>query len=61
MNAPVVSEEVHLTIRDAFSKIHEEIREEGGEFDFRFHLCRLKRFQQIIDADVTTSDGHFHD
>ena len=52
-----MSDVVTSDLREAFSKIHEEIREEGSEFDFRYSLVD-HLFTDALGWSRTEGEGH---
>ncbi|MXV63506.1 N-6 DNA methylase [Natronorubrum sp. JWXQ-INN-674] len=52
-----MSEAATSDLRDAFTQIHEEIREEGSEFDFRFSLVD-HLFTDALGWSRTEGEGH---
>lgn len=53
----VMSEAALSTLREAFSRIHREVREGGSEFDFRYSLVD-HLFTDALGWSRTAGDGH---
>ncbi|MDG5762131.1 hypothetical protein QA600_22720, partial [Natronococcus sp. A-GB1] len=52
-----MSEAVTSDLQDGFARVHEEIREEGSEFDFRFSLVN-HLFTDALGWSRTEGEGH---